>query len=131
MKIKLRDTITDYEGKPVTVPNEETGTKTPLTYFDVFINSLNSQAPGEMPLTAEKKSQIYQISKKMYQSNEPNFTTNELSLIKERIGKTYAPMVYGKICDLFDGVEDGPKQEAATVAPDAPQPPAPETPPAN
>ncbi len=104
MKIKIRASVLDYEGKEILVPEKEGGEK-PLTFFEVFINSLNGQTPNEAPLTAEKKNQIYQISKKIYSSNEPNFTTEQLTLIKERVGKSYAPMIYGKVCDVIDGGE--------------------------
>src|SRR5690349_15651679 len=104
MKIKLQDPVTDYENKPIRVPDKE-GKEETLTYFSVFINSLNSQAQGEH-LTAEMKNKIYQISKKIYMSNEPNFTPDQLVIIKDRVGKTYAPMVYGKIVEVIDGTDE-------------------------
>lgn len=109
MKIKIKEPILDYEGKEIKQPPED---KT-LTFFDVFINSLNSQMNGEPPLPAETKNKIYQISKKIYASDEPNFTPDQLLLIKERVGKAYAPMVYGKVCEIIDGVDDQPADPPA------------------
>lgn len=103
MKIKINASVLDYEGKEIMAPGKE-GEKA-LTFFDVFINSLNGQTPNDAPLTAEKKNQIYQISKKIYSSSEPNFTPEQLTVIKERVGKSYAPMVYGKVCEVIDGTE--------------------------
>lgn len=120
MKIKLTDELTDYEGKPLTVPDDEnTGAKKSVTFFDVFINALNSQLQGEI-LTSEKKNQIYQISKKIYNSNEPNLTPEQLATIKERVGKIYAPLVYGKVCDRIDGVEETKQEATAPAASDTP-----------
>lgn len=110
MKINVKAAITDYEGKPVMIPGAEEGKETELTYFDVFIQALNSQV-GQEVLTAELKNKIYQISKKIYGSNEPNFTPDQLVIIKERVGKAYNAMVYGKVCDLIDGTDDEPKKE--------------------
>lgn len=115
MKIKLKEAILDYENKPVEIPSptEENPDKTKtLTYFDVFSSSLNSQVGNEI-ISAETKAKIYQISKKIYDSNEPNFTADQLLLIKERVGKAYSAMVYGKVCDLIDGIEEPKASEKA------------------
>lgn len=110
MRIKLKTAVTDYEGTPIPGQNGE-GT---LNYFDIFINALNGQIQGEI-LTAEKKSMIYQLSKKIYEEKEPNFTTEQLSLIKERVGLVYAPIVYGRVCDLIDGTGEPEVKEAQSA----------------
>lgn len=108
MKINLKAPILDYENKPV----QNKGAEEPLNFLNVFINALNSQLPSEV-LTAEVKNRIYQVSMKIYKSDEPNFTPEQLTLIKERVGKIYNPLVYGRVCDLIDGTgEPGEAQSA-------------------
>lgn len=109
MKIKIHEVVTDYEGKAITMPPDDKA----LTYFDVFVNALNSQINAEL-IPAETKSKIYQLTKKLYSSNEPNLTTDQLTLIKERVGKGYAPMVYGKVCEVIDGTDEKDPQEVKT-----------------
>lgn len=113
MRIKLKQPVLNYENKPLTAQNSSET----MNFFDVFINALNGQLPNDI-LTAEVKNRIYQISKKIYKSDEPNFTTEELSLIKERVGKIYAPMIYGRVCDLIDGTGEPtePKEEKPSVS---------------
>lgn len=99
MKINLKSIILDYEDKPLI----EAGTNESLEYFDVFVKGLNANIHGEM-LTAEKKNEIYQITKKLYANpKEVKLTVEQLALIKERVGKAYNPIVYGRVCDLIDG----------------------------
>lgn len=102
MRIKLDEPIRDYKGQPIKV--SETSEEH-FTYFDVFVNALNNQITGEL-LTAEEKNKMYQITRKMYSDKNPNFTTDQLTLLKERVGKIYPPLVYGRVCDLVDGRED-------------------------
>lgn len=111
MRIKLKTPILDYEGKEIPAKDDPTQS---ITYFDVFLNALNMGPQGEI-LTPEIKNKIYQISKKMYSSNEPHFTPEQLTIIKERVGKAYTPMVYGRVCDLIDGVEDDKEAETKTT----------------
>lgn len=120
MRINLKQPVLDYEGKPITNPNPDTGKEEELTLFQVFVNALNGRIPNET-LTAEMKAKIYQISKKIYDSKEPNFTPDQLIIIKDRVGKSYAPVVYGKVLEIIDGTDE-PKQEEAKTA-EAPENP--------
>lgn len=112
MTINLKAPILDYENKPM----QDKGAEEPLNFLDVFINALNGQLPSEV-FTAEVKNRIYQVSMKIYKSDEPNFTTEQLTLIKERVGKIYNPLVYGRVCDLIDGTgePEQPKEETPTT----------------
>lgn len=109
MKINISQPVLDYENKEIKT-DEKGGV---LTYFDVFINSINSNVQGETPLTAEKKNQIFQLSKKMYSHKDPNFTPEELTLIKERVSKAYAPLVYGRVVEIIDGTAN--EEEVAQI----------------
>lgn len=115
MKINLKAGILDYEGKPIKiggdeVPEEE---KEILTYFDVFVNALNGILPGE-PVTGEIKNKIFQITKKIYANKEPNLTPDQCILIKERVGKAYAPVIVGRVNELIDGEAGSDESEKAS-----------------
>lgn len=116
MKINLKALVLDYEGKPIKPADSEE----PIRYFEVFNQALNGNIPGEM-LTAEVKSKIYQLTMKIYKEKdkEPNFTPEQLTLVKERVGKSYAPIIYGRICDLIDGTGE-PEADKAVANKDLP-----------
>ena len=98
MKLLIKEKVLDYEGKEIVGKEGDT----PLTYFDVFATALSANMPGEV-LTAEEKSRIYQCATKLFASKEPDFTVEQLSLIKERVGKVYNALVFGRVCDFIDG----------------------------
>lgn len=116
MKINLKQAVRDYEGQPMMVPDrekiQEMGDtvdpsqevpKKELTFFEVFLNALNGEIRGEPPVTSELKSKIYHITKKMYSNAEPDFTPDQLEVIKDRVGRAYSALVYGRVCDLISG----------------------------
>lgn len=118
MKIKTKVEILNYESQKII----ETENASPLTFFTVFVTSLNSVFNNEI-MPAEMKGKIYQITKKLYASNEPDFTPDQIAVLKERVGKCFSPMVYGRVCDLFDGVEQPKEAELPPVEPKAPEKP--------
>ena len=113
MRINLKNPIRDYEGKPI-VPAGETA-ENPLTFFDVFAIALNT-AHKEEHLTAEMKNKMYQITTKIYKDKNPNFTPDQLLLIKDRVGLVYSPLIYGRVCAIIDGTEE--QEEGYTRAAD-------------
>jgi hypothetical protein len=103
MRINLNNPIREYDGKPI-IPQGESE-QSPLTFFDVFAIALNTSQKGEM-LTAEMKNKMYQITTKIYKDKNPNFTPDQLLLIKERVGMIYSPLIYGRVCAVIDGTEE-------------------------
>jgi hypothetical protein len=96
MKIDVTDTIKNYDGKIVKEDNN------PLTLRTVFVASLNATEKGEVR-TAEDKAKAFQISSKLYDNNEVKLTVDDMAFLKERVGKFFSPLVYGRVCELFDG----------------------------
>lgn len=101
MIIDTTKTILDYEGKELIEQKNEK----PLTFFDVFSTALNATIPSEA-MTAETKNEVFQISLKIYNNRKPNLTPKQLETIKDRVGKVYAPLVYGRVCQLLDGTDN-------------------------
>lgn len=99
MKINVKEVIKDYEEKDIFETGPE-GKKS-ITIRIVIVNSLNSIIPQEA-MSADDKSKVFQLSMKMYTEDNPDFTVDELSFIKTRVGKIYNPLVYGRICQIFD-----------------------------
>lgn len=98
MRIKVTDILTDYEGKKVYEG------EAPVTYRSVFATALNTVSDQDRP-EPEQMAHIYALSVKLYSSNEIDLTLEDATLIKERVGKVYNPLVYGRTCDLLEGKE--------------------------
>jgi hypothetical protein len=96
MHIKITDQLTDYEGRKLVE-----GT-TPVTYRRVFVTALNAFDEKDRP-SPDQMALIYALSTKLYNSNEIDLTLEEAALIKERVGKTFSPLVYGRTVDLLEG----------------------------
>jgi hypothetical protein len=73
-----------------------------MTVREVFITAVNNNLPGEA-MTAEDKNKAFNLSLKLFASKEVNITVTEAAMFKERVGKIYNPLVYGRICHLLDG----------------------------
>jgi len=101
MKVNILSAIKDYKGE-----NIKKNEKEDITWQDVVYTSLNNFAPGEQP-TSEVKQKCYQITKKIYDSNEPDLTVSEIAFILERIEKIQMmPIICGKAKEFFDKKEE-------------------------
>lgn len=98
MKIDAKQVIKNYEGEDLLLDNE--GTK--ATLRAVLVRSANSVEQGEV-MTAEDKSKAYQISNKLYASDEPNLTIDDMAFLKERVYKFFTPIVCGRVEEIFEG----------------------------
>jgi len=139
MKIKVTEPILDYQDKPIpetsgtisiaNLPDVQTPeealdwfekredliktAKTDLTWRVIIDIALNSVAKGEVSLPSEKRNHAYQITKKIYEQNEPDLTVEERAFILERIGKMYpSPLINGRAKEIFEEKkEENPKVE--------------------
>lgn len=79
--------------------------KSELTYRAVINNALNSLIyENDKPevMTATDKSKCYEITKKLFDSKEPDFTEDQIDLIIKRVEKIYLqPLICGRIKDVF------------------------------
>lgn len=96
MRLKLNTPILDYEGNPIA------DGKSPLTYQKVFAVALNTFGENDKP-APEQMAHIYALSIKLYGGNEVELSIEDAALIKERVGKTFNPLVYGRSIDLLEG----------------------------
>lgn len=114
MRVEITKVIPDYDGKPIKETARD-GSEHDLTYREVFSTALNAGLPDEKILP-EEKSRAYQITHKIFAGKDVSLTVDEAALIKERVGKIYNPLVYGRVCDELDG----PAPTTAPVQPPTP-----------
>jgi len=96
MRVKVSALVVDYEGNPIA------DGKSPLTYRKVFTVALNTFDEKDKP-APEQMGHIYALSVKLHDSSEIELSADDVVLIKERVGKTFNPLVYGRTCDVLEG----------------------------
>ena len=108
MKINIKETLKDYRGKDLKIRDEKNKLVaiTVRDALNLIINGAELNANGQaMPLTAEAKGRIYQLSIKLWGAKEEmKLSVESAAFIKERAGKVanISPLIYGRVCDLLE-----------------------------
>lgn len=98
MRIKVIDPVLDYESKPLVNGTE------PVPWRKVFSEALNTMLPNEVQ-TAEDKNKCYQITMKVFASNEVDLTLDDRHFLLGKIQKIFNPLVCGRAAELLEGEE--------------------------
>jgi hypothetical protein len=117
-KINLLYKFIDLEGKSIpksTEPEEkdENGKVTkeavviPFLLKDVIIEGLTAVDPpgsqGAKPIDASEKMKRWNLTKKVYDSDTIELTSEEITLVKEQINKRYpSPLIVGQSIEQLD-----------------------------
>lgn len=102
MRIQVNQEILDFEGKPLLINPKDPKSES-IKLKDIIGNSINNTLQSEQ-LSAEVKNKLFQIGLKLYKGNEVDFTTDQLSLIKERVNKIYQnPLICGRVEEIIEG----------------------------
>jgi hypothetical protein len=132
MRLNVKQYVLDYEGKPlltnktnpdgsVVLSEDHKPVQEPELLRNYLAVALNNAAQGEEVFTPEQKAKIYELTTKLYKKKDVDLTLDDRAFLKERIGKMFGPLIYGRICDILeekepelpDEVED---DEVTTVA---------------
>ena len=82
---------TDEEGKRTTVAVD-------ATVKMAIVNAVLSPVQKESGIDKVKK---YELAKKVFNADEVDLDEDEIKLIKDRVGETFAPLIVGQIFDLL------------------------------
>ena len=105
MKIKVTAILTDWDGEELTYQKTDGEQPIPLTLREVCKNALRTSLPGEQMGWAEK-CDLWALGARIHDNDEPNLTAEEISMLKERIGKIYTPVVVGPAIIMLDPTKD-------------------------
>lgn len=95
MIINVTDEILDYEGKPVPSLNQEGELTGLLNWRQVIFTALNAMdSSRQMP--EEDKMKAYAITKKAFDTEEPDFDVEEAAFILKNIRQLYSPLICGR-----------------------------------
>lgn len=95
MRIDVTQEIKDFEGESI----KDNAGKV-LTFRNVVGYAINNLEQNQ---TAEDKNACFQLGVKLYSTKEPDFTVNQLALIRKKVEKTYNPLIVGRICEIVEG----------------------------
>jgi hypothetical protein len=95
MKINILENIYDYENKPLEISGKV------ITWREIAYQALNTMIEGET-ISPDEKMMAYGISLKIYSSNEPDLSIEEMSYIIGRIKKIYNPLICGRAVEYFN-----------------------------
>lgn len=97
MKIQWKVILTDVAGKEINAENGE-----PLTLDKVAINALSQMTQQDSPLSGEEKFKLGALAHKIYLADEETeFEVEEISKVKERIGRLYTPIAVFQAYNLL------------------------------
>lgn len=93
MKKNFEEAMLDHEGKPYTDG---------LTLKTVALTALTMEAIGDERMTASDKVKIFLLATKLAPGGTIDLSVEELTLLRERIGKTIRPIACGYAFKLLD-----------------------------
>ena len=96
MLVNVSKTLKAISGE--TMKDVVDGNAIDATMKMVIVNAILSPVKDESGVDKVKK---YELAKKVYASDEVELTAEEISLIKERVGEGFAPIVVGQIFELL------------------------------
>lgn len=126
MKIDVTKEIKDFEGNVLQVPTLNNQTKA-ATIRWACVNALMGIYQDEQNIAGEEKLKRYLLAQKVQKQKTPELASEEITLIKQLVGKNFGPPVVGPVFQVLEGkalhlVEDGDDEEeikpAAAAAPD-------------
>lgn len=71
----------------------------------VSINALMNQLEEDKNQTGEQKVKAHALATRLFNEDEPDLQAEEVSLLKDRVGKSYGPAVVGPAFALLDPKE--------------------------
>ena len=101
MEVKMNQILKTLEGKPITDPNHLKG----LSLGDICIIVLQAQFEDEKNLAADKKIERWNLAQRIHGNVNVDLKAEEITLLKELVGKGWGVTVVGQAYDMLDPVK--------------------------
>ena len=117
MKIDFTQALNDpMEGKPMEYGGHcptcgDIKDPKPITLKFVAYKALTDMSRGDDQLTGEKKAEQGALAIVIATCNEPELKVEEVSMIKERIGKVWGPLIVKLAWDMLEKKGDATKKD--------------------
>ena len=102
MKILFNQTLMTIHNKPFEGMTNEKGEKENLDLKKVCVEALLSVDPDNRSEDGAQKFKNWELAKKINVDSEVELTAEEISLIKAKVGKFYAPAIVGPAFSLLE-----------------------------
>ena len=73
-----------------------------ITLGDISVNALETLMPDDAKLTGEDKFKMDMLARKVYKAKSVTLSTDEVNLLKQRIGKLYGATIVGAAWRMLD-----------------------------
>jgi len=100
MKINVNQVLKNLAGETLK-DNDGTGKAIDATLKLAIINSVLAPVQNKNESGVEKVKK-YELAKKVYANDEIDLTAEEITLIKQRVGEVYAPLLVGQIFEMLE-----------------------------
>ena len=97
MKVKVNQVLKTIDGQTMK-DNDGKGNAIDATVKLAIVNAILSPVDKEIGVDKVKK---YELAKKVFNADEVDLNEDEIKLIKECVGKGFAPIVVGQIYELL------------------------------
>ena len=97
MLVNVNQSLKTIDGQAMK-DNDGQGNAIDATIKMAIVNAILSPVKNESGVDKVKK---YELAKKVYASDEVDLNEDEIKLIKERVGESFAPIVVGQIFELL------------------------------
>lgn len=94
--MKLNEIVKDLDGKPLLENSEE------VTLSAVLLRSLLTPMRGDENMAGQEKVKLAVLAMKINGKDEADFTAEETTLMKDRIGRAFAPIVVLRAWQALD-----------------------------
>lgn len=98
MVINVTQVLKSFSGQ-VMLDKDEQGNAVEATLRMAIVNALLSPVQKETGVDKVKK---YELAKKVYQNDEVDLESEEITLIKTRIGEVFPPLIVGQADELLE-----------------------------
>jgi hypothetical protein len=102
-EIDFSQILTSLDGQAVpNCPAGNCNNPPPLTLGDAVVLALTVNLPDDKNTTSDEKFKRYVLAQKIYGHSKVDLKAEDISKIKEAIGKAYGPVVLGRAWQLLD-----------------------------
>jgi hypothetical protein len=99
MLIKFGTSLKDLAGEPIFPPDS----KVPMTLESVSVASLVTLMQEDQSVDAKTKYDWGHLANQIYGQKEFDVSTEQVVLLKNRIGKLYGPLIVVQTWDMLEG----------------------------
>lgn len=96
MQIDVTTSLKDRYGKPLIDAGQQ------LTLRSVLLVALDTPLKGDDELAVSDKARMYIMGNRIVQNVTPAFSSEEITILKDRVGRGYHTLIAGQVMAILD-----------------------------